>query len=89
MISQAWQIFGTVQGVGFRWGAQRLAHNLGLSGWVHNEADGTVKLEVQGKPSDIAVFYEQIKAGPTAMAKVDKIEVRDIPLFEANDFEIK
>ena len=39
---------GRVQGVGFRYTAKYLAQSLGLTGWVRNEYDGTVLLEIQG-----------------------------------------
>ena len=37
-----------LQGVGFRYTAKYLAQSLGLTGWVRNEYDGTVLLEIQG-----------------------------------------
>ena len=40
---------GRVQGVGFRYTAKYLAQSLELTGWVRNEYDGTVTLEVQGR----------------------------------------
>ena len=42
---------GLVQGVGFRYKAKYLAKSMGLTGWVRNEMDGTVTLEIQGVPS--------------------------------------
>ena len=39
---------GRVQGVGFRWRASQIGEMLGLTGWVRNEYDGTVLLEIQG-----------------------------------------
>ncbi len=42
---------GRVQGVGFRMTVRAVAQSLKLSGWVRNEPDGTVLMEVQG-PSD-------------------------------------
>ena len=40
---------GRVQGVGFRYTAKYLAQSLGLTGWVENEFDGTVVMEIQGR----------------------------------------
>lgn len=40
---------GRVQGVGFRYTAKYLARSLELTGWVTNEWDGTVVMEVQGE----------------------------------------
>ena len=48
---------GDVQGVGFRWTARKLANELGLSGWVRNEWDGSVSMELEGKDEDIAAFF--------------------------------
>ena len=50
------QFYGRVQGVGFRWKARSLAGSLGLTGWVKNEWDGSVRMEVQGSE----VFDRQI-----------------------------
>ena len=44
---------GHVQGVGFRYQAQNAARQLGLTGWVRNEFDGSVSMEVQGPPEAI------------------------------------
>lgn len=39
------RIYGRVQGVGFRVSAQKKADELGITGFVRNEPDGTVYLE--------------------------------------------
>lgn len=39
---------GRVQGVGFRYTAQSIARDLGLTGWVKNRRDGTVELLAEG-----------------------------------------
>ena len=44
---------GRVQGVGFRFTAIRYANGLGLTGWVKNQYDGTVLMEVQGNNDTI------------------------------------
>jgi acylphosphatase len=48
---------GEVQGVGFRWTAHRVANELGLVGWVRNEPDGSVSMELQGPSHDLAVYF--------------------------------
>ena len=53
----ALRFVGEVQGVGFRWTSQRLANSLGLTGWVRNEWDGSVSMELQGTNNKIAEFY--------------------------------
>lgn len=48
---------GQVQGVGFRWTAQHMARDLGLTGWVRNEWDGSVVMELQGTDEQISEFF--------------------------------
>lgn len=52
---------GTVQGVGFRWAAERAANSIGLTGWVKNCPDGTVEVVCEGKEKDIHTFMAKIK----------------------------
>lgn len=48
---------GEVQGVGFRWTSRNVANRLGLVGWVRNEWDGSVSMELQGTEAQIAEFF--------------------------------
>ena len=48
---------GEVQGVGFRWTARRIAQDLGLTGWVRNEYDGSVRMELQGPAADMSCYF--------------------------------
>lgn len=48
---------GEVQGVGFRWTARKIATDLGLAGWVRNEPDGSVSMELQGTTGDIGCYF--------------------------------
>lgn len=48
---------GEVQGVGFRWTTRKTANELGLTGWVRNEWDGSVSMELQGTDEQIAEFF--------------------------------
>ena len=51
---------GRVQGVGFRFMAVTLARPRGLTGWVKNEYDGTVTMEVQGSGAQINSLVEEL-----------------------------
>lgn len=53
MIRRKILFYGRVQGVGFRYRAGYAAESLRLTGWVCNEEDGTVSMEVQGDEASI------------------------------------
>jgi len=63
-IRQHIKVTGRVQGVGFRFTAQNAASALGLTGWVQNEYDGSVTLEVQGEKDTINHMFELIERSP-------------------------
>lgn len=51
---------GQVQGVGFRATARHVASTFSVTGWVRNESDGSVRLEIQGSAHDIAAVLAEI-----------------------------
>lgn len=51
---------GPVQGIGFRYTAQRIADSLKLAGWVKNLSDGRVEVIVEGARPDIELFLQRI-----------------------------
>lgn len=51
---------GSVQGVGFRYAAERVASSLGLTGWVQNLDDGRVEMVCEGPEAAIAGLLEKI-----------------------------
>ncbi len=55
---------GIVQGVGFRYTAQRAAEGLGINGWVKNTADGRVEAVCEAEEAKLTEFIEKIKTGP-------------------------
>jgi len=57
-------IHGRVQGVGFRWTVQALAQGLGLSGYVSNRPDGTVRVEAEGHSESLAELEKYLRTGP-------------------------
>jgi len=52
---------GTVQGVGFRFTAERIANSLALTGWVANRPDGGVEVLCEGGENNIETFMNEIK----------------------------
>lgn len=66
---------GRVQMVGFRWFAYQWAGDFDLSGWVKNNIDGTVEIEVEGKKSRIESFIKEMKTGPR-FALVDNMDIK-------------
>ena len=64
---------GRVQGVGFRWFVEREAHILGISGWVRNNADGTVEVLAMGTRDQLSGLRSRLQQGPRA-SRVDNVE---------------
>lgn len=52
---------GRVQGVGFRATARSIAGSYAVSGWVRNEPDGTVLMEVQGATGAVEDFLASLR----------------------------
>ncbi len=78
---------GRVQGVGFRYTAKYLAQSMGLTGWVKNEYDGTVLMEVQGRESLIFKLMEGLNN--RMYIQIDWIDSKDISVKEERGFRVK
>lgn len=61
MLRRAVIFEGRVQGVGFRYAAREVAEGFTVTGWVRNEPDGTVRLEVQGEPAEVQAALEAVE----------------------------
>jgi acylphosphatase len=82
-------IHGQVQGVGFRYSAQRRAGLLGLAGWVRNSEDGSVEAVVQGDEGAVQEFVRWARNGPSS-AVVDRVDLEDEPVQTGGGrFEIR
>ncbi len=66
-------ISGRVQGVFFRHATVDEARSLGLTGWVHNRADGRVELVAEGRRASLEMLLAWAHRGPPA-AQVDQVE---------------
>lgn len=69
------QIFGFVQGVGFRHFIRSKARDLGLTGWVQNLPDGSVESIFQSDKSSIEKIIEECRRGPF-LSEVENVEVK-------------
>jgi acylphosphatase len=67
-------ITGMVQGVGYRYGMQREAQHLGISGWVRNRRDGSVEANICGNPEALAELIAWAHKGPSC-ARVNQVMV--------------
>ncbi len=81
------QIYGRVQGVGFRYYAQKKAEELHLKGFVKNRPDGSVYIEAEGNSDNLEAFVLWCEMGPS-WARVSKVEKQQIPLQGYTGFEI-
>ena len=81
-------VTGIVQGVGFRPFIYRLAKRHLISGWVLNTADG-VHIHAEGEEKLVEEFCLAISNEAPAAAKVEEIEMREVPLEGFTSFEIK
>ena len=75
---------GRVQGVGFRYTAKQLANSMGLTGWVQNEYDGTVTIEIQGRETLINKVL--VGLNNNMFITIDWIDSEEIPLQEEKAF---
>ncbi len=83
------KVYGRVQGVGYRYFAQRHARKLGIKGFAENRADGSVYIEAYGDEEHLKKFLEILREGPP-LAIVDSIETEEnTNIREFGDFEIK
>ena len=74
MSVRRFQVYGTVQGVGFRPFVYRTAQALGLDGWVAN-VDGHVEGEVAGEPRSLSEFATRLSTEAPVLARVREIRV--------------
>jgi acylphosphatase len=67
-------VHGRVQGVWYRGSMQEEARQLGASGWVRNERDGSVVAEIEGERPVVDRLIAWARQGP-AGARVTDVQV--------------
>ena len=80
---------GRVQGVFFRASTRTKAEELGLFGFVHNEEDGSVYIEVEGEQIKIDELLLWLRNGGPSHASVDDIQINQGELVNFIGFEIR
>ncbi len=82
------RVFGRVQGVAFRYSTHRTASMMGIKGFVKNMPDGSVYIEAEGTPEQMAEFIDWCKKGPS-LAHVVDIQTNDTPIADFEKFTIR
>ena len=78
MIRKRIVFYGWVQGVGFRYRALHAADLIGATGWVRNEFDGSVTMEIQGTEEQIDSVILAIERG--RYVRIENMDSITIPV---------
>ena len=81
------RVDGTVQGVGYRPFVYRVAHELGVSGWVLNDERG-VLVEAEGSEEAVAALVARLRSDAPPLADVRGVTSEDVPATGAAGFAI-
>jgi len=73
-IARTYYVSGTVQGVGYRYFAQRVSIRLGLAGHVKNLGDGRVEVYAIGEQIQLVTLKKELERGPRAASVVEVVE---------------
>jgi acylphosphatase len=81
-------ISGRVQGVGYRYFAERSAHATGVTGWARNLADGRVEVYGNGTEDQLDDFEARLRVGPR-FSDVRSVEATEVEVLELIGFHIR
>jgi len=82
------RIYGRVQGVGFRYSAYHYANSIGITGFVKNEPDGCVSMEIRGNNEQLHQMLAWCRQGPVR-SRVDEVIAEPAPDRNYSSFEIR
>lgn len=89
MVARKFYIRGLVQGVGYRYFAQRSAARHQVSGYVRNLDDGRVEAFAQGAERQVEAFKHDLSAGPTYSSVEEIEEIVLDPIRDYSTFRIE
>ena len=78
-VAKKYTITGRVQGVGYRFFAERVANQLGICGYVKNLGDDNVEVYAIGDEASLEEFKHHLAEGPRS-ARVTAVEESDEPV---------
>jgi acylphosphatase len=79
-------VTGHVQGVFFRASMREQADRLGVTGWVRNESDGSVRAHLEGSPDAVEQLVAWCADGPPA-ARVEDVRRQAAETTDAVGFD--
>jgi acylphosphatase len=88
MDAKRWFVRGRVQGVGYRYFAQRAAVELGLTGYTRNLDDGRVEVYAAGPAAKLSVLAGMLYRGPR-WGEVHGVEEQEAAVQEYGTFRIE
>jgi len=87
-LARLYRIRGRVQGVGFRYFAEKAAQQLGVSGWVRNDDDGSVEVYAVGNAEQLAELAGMLRRGPR-WAEVRGVDESEAALERLAGFSVR
>jgi acylphosphatase len=81
-MERGYLISGRVQGVGYRYFAQRAARQIGVEGWARNLDDGRVEVHANGTAAQLDEFEARLRKGPAGA------DVRGFETIEASPVRV-
>ena len=88
MTGRDYLISGRVQGVGYRYFAEREANRIGVTGWARNLDDGGVEVHANGSAAQLDSFEGRLRQGPR-WSGVRSVEVKEVEVSGAQEFAIR
>ena len=79
---------GTVQGVGFRFTAERIALRMKVTGFVQNLPNGTVEIVCEGEGNQLKTFLDEVEESMYGYISDTSVEW-ETALGEFTSFDIK
>ncbi len=88
LVARRYILSGRVQGVGFRYFAERAARATGVAGWARNLDDGRLEVYASGTRPQLEEFESRLRSGPPR-ADIRGFEAAEAAPLDAQGFSIR